>query len=218
MNCRQCKKPCIKAGKQQNGTQKWYCKGCKKYQQGKYRYLAYKRNVDEKIVALLKEGCGIRSISRLLNISTTTVIARIRQIGASIVPPSIKMRREYELDEIRTFVQKKTRLMWVAYAIQKDTREVKSFVVGRRTNKTLKTIIKTLQLSEAKKIYTDQLNCYRSLIDQKIHSSRKRGTNNYIERKYLTLRTHLKRLNRRSICFSKSESMLTACLKIYFWK
>ncbi|HMW09684.1 MAG TPA: transposase, partial [Bacteroidia bacterium] len=31
------------------------------------------------------------------------------------------------------------------------------------------------------------------------------------------LRTHLKRLNRRTICFTRSAIMLFACLKIYFW-
>ncbi|WP_255539589.1 IS1 family transposase [Flavobacterium sp. CLA17] len=38
-----------------------------------------------------------------------------------------------------------------------------------------------------------------------------------MERKNLTLRTHLKRLNRRTICFSKSLVVFTAVLKIYFW-
>ncbi|HEX2845848.1 MAG TPA: IS1 family transposase [Chitinophagaceae bacterium] len=40
---------------------------------------------------------------------------------------------------------------------------------------------------------------------------------NHIERNNLNLRTHLKRLSRRTICFSKSITMLEACLKIYFW-
>uniref|UniRef100_UPI0038B39A68 IS1 family transposase n=1 Tax=Flavobacterium soli TaxID=344881 RepID=UPI0038B39A68 len=42
------------------------------------------------------------------------------------------------------------------------------------------------------------------------------GTN-HIERNNLTLRTHLKRLNRRAICFSKSLIVLVFVLKIYFW-
>nr|WP_317192641.1 IS1 family transposase [Flavobacterium geliluteum] len=38
-----------------------------------------------------------------------------------------------------------------------------------------------------------------------------------MDRKNLTLRTHLKRLNRRTICFSKSLVIFMAVLKIYFW-
>ncbi|WP_343791129.1 IS1 family transposase, partial [Wandonia haliotis] len=38
-----------------------------------------------------------------------------------------------------------------------------------------------------------------------------------IERKNLTLRTHVKRLNRRTICYSKSLLTLSAIMRIYFW-
>ena len=64
--------------------------------------------------------------------------------------------------------------------------------------------------------YTDQLINYKSLIPAALHKTRVYGTN-HIERKNLTIRTDLKRLSRRSICFSKSKWMLEACLKIYFW-
>ncbi|WP_413614209.1 hypothetical protein [Flavobacterium sp. N2013] len=33
----------------------------------------------------------------------------------------------------------------------------------------------------------------------------------------MSLRTQLKRLNRRSICFSKSLIILSVVLRIYFW-
>jgi IS1 family transposase len=88
--------------------------------------------------------------------------------------------------------------------------------VGRRTNKTLNRVIESLHLSEAKKIYTDKLKHYRFLIQKKIHSIKARGTN-HIERLHLNFRTHLKRLNRRSICFSRSLIMLISILKIYLW-
>ena len=42
-----------------------------------------------------------------------------------------------------------------------------------------------------------------------------RGTN-HIERHNLTIRTHIKRLTRRTICFSRKAIMLYAVLKIYF--
>jgi hypothetical protein len=54
----------------------------------------------------------------------------------------------------------------------------------------------------------------RNAMDEVI--SKFRNTN-HIERKNLSLRTHLKRLNRRTICFSKSLVILSACLRIYFW-
>jgi IS1 family transposase len=71
-------------------------------------------------------------------------------------------------------------------------------------------------LTNAKAIYTDKLNLYQLLINQAIHKTKRRGTN-YIERKNLSVRTHLKRLNRKTICYSRSKLVLVAVLKIYFW-
>jgi IS1 family transposase len=67
-----------------------------------------------------------------------------------------------------------------------------------------------------KRIYTDKLNIYPGLISKSIHSSIQYKTN-HIERFNLTLRTHLKRLSRRTICFSKNSKMLENCLRLYFF-
>uniref|UniRef100_UPI0038B502E2 IS1 family transposase n=1 Tax=Tenacibaculum singaporense TaxID=2358479 RepID=UPI0038B502E2 len=40
---------------------------------------------------------------------------------------------------------------------------------------------------------------------------------NRIERMNLNLRTHIKRLSRKTICFTKNQKYLEAHLKIYFW-
>ena len=104
----------------------------------------------------------------------------------------------------------------MVYALEKESKSVVSFNVGKRTNKTLNRVVETLKLSEAKKIFTDRLKNYRFLIDEKLHSVKRYGIN-HIERKNLTLRTALKRLNRKTICFSKSMVVLVSILKIYFW-
>jgi insertion element IS1 protein InsB len=101
------------------------------------------------------------------------------------------------------------------YALEKNSKTVVSFNVGKQTNKMLNRVLETLKLSNAKKIFTDRLKTCRYLIDKKMQYIKRFGTN-HIERKNLTLRTHLKRLNRRTICFSKSLGFFTAVLKIYF--
>ena len=69
---------------------------------------------------------------------------------------------------------------------------------------------------EPTRIYTDRLNVYPSLIPKEIHSVFNYCTN-IIERKNLTLRTHIKRLSRRIICFTRKQENLEAHLRIYFW-
>ena len=98
----------------------------------------------------------------------------------------------------------------------RESKTVVRMHVGPRTNKTLNRVLISLQLAEAKKIHTDKLKQYRSLIPKKMHST-KQYSNNHVERMHLNFRTHLKRLNRRSITFSRSVVMLFAILKIYLW-
>ncbi len=216
MNCRYCLHICKKAGKQRNGKQKWQCKACQRYQLNQYRNKAYLPSINSKITALLKEGCGIRSTARLLNISPTTVIKKIKAIAKTVKRPIIQMGKTYEVDEIRTYIGAKRKLIWVAYALEKESKTIVAISIGGRTKSTLRPMIETLLLSKARWIFTDKLKQYATLIERSIHQTKKWGTNQ-IERNHLNLRTHLKRLNRRTICYSKSQSMLRACVEIYCW-
>jgi len=77
--------------------------------------------------------------------------------------------------------------LYLVYALEKNSKNVVSFNVGKRTNKTLNRVLETLKLAEAKKIFTDRLKNNRYLIDEEMHSVKRFGTN-HIERKNLTLR------------------------------
>ena len=206
----------VKNGKTKTKKQQYFCKNCNKRFLDFYTYQAYRYGINNDIIALTKEGAGIRSTARLLKISPTTLLTRIITIAKKVVQPSIPKGKIYLVDEMRTYVKRKDKLIWIVYALEKQTKNVVSFNIGRRTNQTLKKVITSLELSEAEKIITDKLKKYNFLINPEIHSTKFRGIN-HIERKNLTLRTHLKRLNRKTICFSKSMVILNAILRIYFW-
>lgn len=215
--CPHCKgKELVKNGFTKNKKQQYYCKSCTKRFIDYYTYNAYQPNLNRQIVVLTKEGLGIRSTARVLQISATTLLKRILSIAGSIPRPVISKGKVYEVDELRTFIGSKKRLVWVAYALERKSKKVVSFYVGARTNKTLRIVLKSLQLSEAKRIYTDGLPNYLYIIERNLHKVTRFGTN-HIERFNLNLRTHLKRLNRRTICFSRNLSIISAVLKIYFW-
>ena len=206
----------IKSGKTTNGKQRYCCKECSKRFIIDYTYNAYSSDTNQQIILFTKEGLGIRSTARVLRISVTTLLKRIISIATDIQQPTITKGRIYEVDEMRTFIGKKSMLRWIVYALDRESKEVVSFNVGRRTNKTLKRVIKSLELSNARKIYTDKLKNYRYLIKSKIHNTQSRCTN-HIERHNLSVRIHLKRLNRKTICFSRRLVVLMAVLRIYFW-
>ena len=206
----------IKYGKTSRGKQRYQCKSCKTINILDYTYNAYEKDINQKIILLTKEGLGIRSTARILKISATTVLKRILTIANKIIRPTIKFYQTYELDEMRIFVRKKANPMWLVYAINKQSKEVAGFYIGKRNNKTLNSVVKILINAKPERIFTDKLRNYKYLIPKEIHSTQKYGTNG-IERKNLNLRTHLKRLNRKTICFSKNILFLISVLKIYFW-
>jgi insertion element IS1 protein InsB len=217
LQCLQCfNNMSVKNGKTKSGKQRLVCKSCKVTRVVSYSYRAYNTDLNKNIVLLTKEGLGIRSTARVLQISTTTLLKRILIIAHNIENPIISLGKEYEVDEMRTYIKHKGNLIWIVYALEKKSKEVVCFNIGKRTNKTLNYVLESLKLSKAKKIFTDKLSNYKYLIAKKVHSTRLFGTN-HIERKNLSIRTHLKRLNRRTICYSKCLVVLSAVLKIYFW-
>ena len=131
-------------------------------------------------------------------------------------PPLIPMGKEFEVDELCTYVGNKDKRIWIVSAMEKQTRLILNFNIGRRTNQNLRKVTGSLHIANSKKIFTDRLQNYKSLIEKNVHKTVRFGTN-HLDRFHLTLITHLKRLNRRTICFSKSIVVLTAILKIYLF-
>jgi IS1 family transposase len=206
----------IKNGKNTNGKQRYKCKDCKRRFLRDYGYKAYLPDTNKQIIQFTKEGLGIRSTARVLQISTTTLLKRIIRIANSITKPTIPLCRTYEVDELSTFVGKKDNTIWLAYALEREQKEVVSFNIGRRTNLMLSKVIIALENAMTTQIYTDKLNIYQSLIPEYLHNTSRRNTN-HIERNNLTLRNHIKRLGRKTICFSRSFIVLFAVVQIYFW-
>lgn len=213
--CIYCSGKLIKNGFSKATKQRYKCKDCNKTIVENYTYRAYFSNVNKQIILLLTEGLGIRSIARILQISATTLLKRIIAISDRVNLPVITPGSSYEIDELCTFVKCKSKRIWIVYAFERETKNIVGFNVGPRTHLTLKKVVDKVLNANPQAVFTDRLKIYRSLIPQCIHKTVRFGTN-HIERVNLTLRTHLKRLNRKSICFSKSEIMLKAVLKIYF--
>lgn len=205
----------VKNGFSRAGKQRYKCKFCNKTTVLNYRYKAYLANINNKIILYIKEGLGIRSMARILKISTTTLLKRIIKLAKLTELPKIKNQCSYEVDELCTFVQHKNKRIWIVYVLERETNRVVDFKVGARTILTLRASLNSILRANPISVFTDKLVHYKSIISSNIHKTVRFGTN-CIERKNLTLRTHLKRLNRKTICFSKSVVFLEAVLKIYF--
>src|ERR1700761_4167345 len=101
MRCKNCNENCWRSGRQKNGVQRYYCKGCKIYQQADYQYRACERSINDWITSLNNEGVGVLGISRILKISSGTVLRRMNDLGLKVQRPSnIKKQQIFEVDEL----------------------------------------------------------------------------------------------------------------------
>jgi len=214
--CPKCNGISVKNGFQ-SGKQRFKCKLCNKKFQFVYSYKAYQQETNTLIKSLLKEGCGIRSISRIIKISKNTVLSRMLKISKHIKTPYFpKLGCKFEVDEMWSFIGSKAHVTWITYAIERETKSIIDFFVGRKTKENIRPLIDKVLLLCPSRIYTDRLNIYPSLIPKELHRRFKYCTN-IIERNNLTLRMHIKRLSRKTICFSRNKIYLEAHLRIYFW-
>ena len=131
MNCTKCNSPnAIRKGLR-NKKQRFYCKDCKRSYQSDYKYQACKTETNAFIVSLLKEGCGVRGISRILNISKNTVLSRMLKISNQIkVPYFNKFGCKFEVDEMWAFIKRKEDFTWITYALERETKSIIDFFVG----------------------------------------------------------------------------------------
>ena len=111
-----------------------------------------------------------------------------------------------EADEMWSFVQKKSNQRWLWHAIDHDSGKILAYVFGTRQDKVFRKLKSMLNLFGIMNYYTDDWGAYQRCLPQCIHIIGKTNTQT-IERKHLTLRTRLKRLARKTICFSKSEKI-----------
>ncbi len=111
-----------------------------------------------------------------------------------------------ELDEMWAYVGKKATPRWLWHAIDHHTGKVLAYVFGRRQDKVflkLKTLLEPFGIT---KFSTDGWGAYERHVEPKQHTVGKAHTQK-IESKHINLRTRIKRLVRRTICFSKTERM-----------
>ena len=97
---------------------------------------------------------------------------------------------------------------WLWHAIDHDTGNVVAFVMGSRKNIILRKLWEMLTALniEITDVYADDNFAYSDIIPANILRTGKRNTQK-IERKHLTFRTRLKRLARKTICYSKIVEM-----------
>ena len=126
----------------------------------------------------------------------------------------IEIRTEAEADELWSYVGSKKNQRWTWYAIGRNTGMILAWHNGRRTDESCSLLMKKLSVFPVTSYYTDDWRSYRKYIPLSKHIVGKADTWR-IEKKNLNFRTHIKRLNRKTICFSKDEKIHDNVIGMY---
>ena len=113
---------------------------------------------------------------------------------------------EVEADEQWSYVLRKANQQWLWYAIDAVTGIILAYVIGKRIDNMCERLMEKLSNFRRSRFYTDDWKSYSKFIPWDKHTIGKKNTQK-IENKNLNFRTRIKRLARKTICFSKSEQM-----------
>ena len=119
-----------------------------------------------------------------------------------------------EMDEFWSFVRKKSNQRWTWYAIDKASGIILTWHNGGRTDDDFRQLLQYLENIPIDLYYSDDWGAYTRNLPASSHYVGKDQTWK-IERKNLNFRIHIKRLNRKTICYSKSEEIHDNVIGMY---
>ncbi|MEM6431590.1 MAG: IS1 family transposase [Deinococcota bacterium] len=215
----------VKNGKNRYGKQQFKCKACGK-QAVLQPNVKYSETRKAEILAAYQERPSMRGISRIYGVSRQTLATWLKKkacecdLKESLV--AAQPDDVLELDEVWSFVMKKTRKRWLWTAMCRRTRQIVAFVIGDRSAKTCTKLWK--RIAERYKrchSFSDLWEAYRKVFSKDTHTSvpKQVGETCHMERFNNTLRQRLARYVRRTLSFSKSDYMhhvVTKCFIITY--
>jgi insertion element IS1 protein InsB len=122
--------------------------------------------------------------------------------------------RTSELDEMWSDVRSKAHPRGLWHAIDHHSGTVLAYVFGRRQDTVFVQLKSLLEPFGITRFYTDGWGAYERHLDAEQHEVGKANTQK-IESKHINLRTRIKRLVRRTICFSKTVRMHDLVLGLF---
>lgn len=126
-----------------------------------------------------------------------------------------------ELDEMWSFVLKKSNKRWIWLALCRRTRQIVASVIGDRSENTCRKLWNDIPLTYRKcQSFSDFWDAYQKVFPEETHQSvgKDSGQTNHIERWNNTLRQRLGRFVRKTLSFSKSDYFHEIVLKIFIFR
>ncbi|MFM1361785.1 IS1 family transposase [Yersinia enterocolitica] len=225
VHCPRCQSALVyRHGQNPKGIDSFRCRECHRVFLLTYSYEARKPGVKERITEMAFNGAGVRDTARVLKIGINTVIRTFKKLSPKRITSSPVTHADValicELDEQWGFVGSKARQHRLWYAYNTKTGGVVAYTFGPRTDETCRELLALLTPFRIGMITSDNWGSYAREVPKDKHLTGKIFTQR-IERNNLTLRTRIKRLTRKTICFSRSielhEKVIGAFIEKYMF-
>jgi IS1 family transposase len=165
----------------------------------------------------------MRGIRRIFGVIPKTLLRWIKEALAQL--PSMEQTLDparfddiLELDELWSYVLKKSNKRWVWIALCRRTRQIVAYFIGDRSEKSCRQLWKQIPESYKKcHSYSDFWSAYQKVFSSQTHQSvgKESGQTNHVERWNNTLRQRLARFVRKTLSFSKSEFVHDLVLRFF---
>jgi insertion element IS1 protein InsB len=212
----------VKNGHDYKGAQKYHCKG-----RGRYGTLqaqtGYSTRVREQVKGAVLERVSLRGIERIFGLSRRTVsrwlvhwIRQVPAVAATLLPAEAE--DVLELDELRSFVGKKTKERWLWLALCRRTRQVVAYWLGDRSENSAIHLWRRLPADyRGCASFSDRWAAYEFVFDRRRHQSvdKQSGQTAHVERWFNTLRQRLARFTRKTLAFSKRDDLHDGLLHMF---
>ena len=212
----------IKNGTDKNGKQKFHCAACNAW--GTLEpSIPYSEERKEEILRAYQERPSMRGIERIFGLVRQTLARWLKEKAAGL-PDLVDTLDEakaddvLELDELWSFVLKKTNKRWVWIALCRRTRQIVAYFSGDRSEESCRELWKRIPDSYKKcRSFSDFWDTYQKVFSSQTHQSvgKESGQTNHVERWNCTLRQRVARFVRKTLSFSKSDFYHDLVLKLF---
>ena len=159
-------------------------------------------------------GLGFRAIERITGIRHTTIINWVKESAQELPEDELEQPEIAELDELQTYVGRKTNKIWVWTAVNHYLSGILAIQIGDRSGQTFALLWKRIQNWNTRRYLTDRYCVYANYIEAKRHLVIPKTQLTRVEGENTRLRHYLARLHRNTLCYSKSIQMLKYSVRL----
>jgi len=166
---------------------------------------------------MLCRGSGVRACEAVTGVSHCSVLKLIKTAAQSIVlKPHKHHYGQVQIDEQWSYVGKKEKKVWLLYAYAVEEDEIIAFTMGKRSAEAVKNLYVKLKRLSIDFFLTDEWEAFRAVLPKEKHCVGKQFTK-AIEGINTWFRTRVRRLVRRTTCFSKKLIYHYSMMKIVIY-